>query len=134
MSMRHYTVKMLKDLIKDLPDDMYVVTRTFEENWTSEGMFDGIRPYITEKLWEIRTGFIPSDDQPCSYGEVLILSDFDDEDNLERWNNHVEGLKLDELKVNGFNSETVCKCDCGSTKINITVKDKPFCFLCGKDL
>lgn len=24
-------------------------------------------------------------------------------------------------------------CECGSTKINITNKDKPFCFLCGKD-
>jgi hypothetical protein len=24
-------------------------------------------------------------------------------------------------------------CDCGSTKFNTTVKDKPFCFLCGKD-
>lgn len=24
-------------------------------------------------------------------------------------------------------------CECGSAKFNITVKDKPFCFLCGKD-
>ena len=24
-------------------------------------------------------------------------------------------------------------CECGSTKFNTTVKDKPFCFLCGKD-
>jgi hypothetical protein len=25
-------------------------------------------------------------------------------------------------------------CECGSTKFNTTVKDKPFCFLCGKDV
>jgi hypothetical protein len=32
-------------------------------------------------------------------------------------------------------SVTVIKsvCECGSTKFNTTVKDKPFCFLCGKD-
>ena len=24
-------------------------------------------------------------------------------------------------------------CECGSTKFNTTIKDKPFCFLCGKD-
>jgi hypothetical protein len=24
-------------------------------------------------------------------------------------------------------------CECGSTKFNTTVKDNPFCFLCGKD-
>lgn len=75
------------------------MTRTDKENWTGEGMFDGIQPYITDRLWEVRTGLIPSDAQPCTYGKVLVLSDFDHETNLEWWNDHVEEMNLESLKV-----------------------------------
>lgn len=54
------------------------------------------------------------------------------------------GCQIKQVKANGFksaNSETGSnsvyvgwKCECGSTKLNITVKDKPFCFLCGRKL
>jgi len=54
------------------------------------------------------------------------------------------GLQIKQVKANGFESAYSntgcnsvfigCKCECGSTKINTTVEDKPFCFLCGKDI
>jgi hypothetical protein len=85
--MTRFTVRELKEFIKDLPDNTLVVSRTSEVNWTIEGMFDGITPYKTNKLWENRTGLIPSDEE-CTYGEVLVLSDFDEETNIEWWNEH----------------------------------------------
>ena len=37
--------------------------------------------------------------------------------------------------INEYEHAVIIKsvCECGSTKFNTTVKDKPFCFLCGKD-
>ena len=99
MSMTQYTVKELKEFIKDLPDDMLVVTRTSEENWIVEGMFDGLEPYLTDRLNEIRTGMIPSDGYEWPNGDVLILSDFDEETSIEWWNEHVEEKNLNFLMV-----------------------------------
>jgi hypothetical protein len=100
MSMTRFTVKELKEFIKDLPDNTLVVsTNCGQEHWVDEGMFDGIEPYVTDNLWEVRTGFIPTNDGECTYGKVLVLSDFDEETNIEWWNDHVEDRKLENLKV-----------------------------------
>ena len=41
-------------------------------------------------------------------------------------------IKLPIHIVVGQNEQLVCSC--GSTKINTTIKNKPFCFLCGEYL
>jgi hypothetical protein len=97
--MTRFTVKELKEFIKDLPDNTLVVsTHCCEDHWIVEGMFDGVKPYVTDKLWEVRTGMTPSEED-CTYGKVLVLSDFDEETNIEWWNDHVEDRKLENLKV-----------------------------------
>ena len=94
-----FTVKELKEFIKDLPDNTLVVsTHCCKDHWVDEGMFDGVNPYVTDKLWEVRTGMIPSDEE-CTYGKVLVLSDFDEETNIEWWNEHAEYKGLNSLMV-----------------------------------
>ena len=44
-----------------------------------------------------------------------------------------ELIELKKLRVADVIKNEVSVCECGSTKFNTTVKDKPFCFLCGKD-
>ncbi len=88
MSMNIYTIGELKEFIKNLPDEMLVVTKSTEkELWKTEGMFDVITPYITDKYYEVRNGLNPCEEK-SNMGDILVLSDCDEEINNELFNDN----------------------------------------------
>jgi len=86
MSFNKYTLGELREFTKDLPDETVVVgIHPGVEDWLSEGMYDGLHPWLDVNLREIRTGFVPdehwdSTEYNNSNGHpILVLASLDKE-------------------------------------------------------
>lgn len=92
MSATIYTIKDLKELIQNIPDDVKIVSIHPEAHmWQDEGMFDGLDPFMVNYLCEVRTGWNPTTDTYYgTNGPFLVLSTFDKELCEDWWDSDIE--------------------------------------------